>query len=120
MSYELRSEEDLTIMGIFTRASNAEPHRIGDLWRRFHTMGNGKAVAERLTDVNYGVYCEYEGDHTKPFTVVIGCAVPHDAEAPEGMKAITVKAGNFAVYKAHGELPQGVFERLGRSLADSA
>ena len=110
MSYELRSEEALTIVGIFTRASNAEPQKIGDLWRRFHAMGNGSAISARLSDAHYGVYCEYEGDHTKPFTVIIGCAVPADAVVPEGMKKITIEAGSFAVYDVEGELPHAVFD----------
>jgi predicted transcriptional regulator YdeE len=109
MSCQVEHEPSITVMGIFTRASNAEPHKIGDLWRRFHAMGNAKAISARLTDAHYGVYCEYERDHTKPFTVVIGCAVPLDAEVLEGMKKITIEAGSFAVYKAEGELPQGVF-----------
>ena len=110
MSYELRHEKALTIMGIFTRASNDNPREIGDLWRRFHAIGNGSAIPARLSDAHYGVYCEYEGDHSKPFTVVIGCAVPADTEVPEGMKKVTIAAGNFAVYEVEGELPHAVFD----------
>ena len=109
MSYELRTEEGLTILGIFTRASNADPRRIGDLWRQFNALGKDQAIAARSDDKHYCVYCEYEGDHTKPFTVVIGCVVPADTNVPEGMKKITIGAGRFAVWNPEGELPQAVF-----------
>jgi len=110
MSYELVQQPSLTVMGIFTRASNAEPQKIGDLWRRFHAMGNEKIVEARLSDATYSIYCEYKGDHTQPFTVVIGCEVPADVVPVEGMKIVEIETGNFAVYKPVGALPDAVFE----------
>jgi predicted transcriptional regulator YdeE len=110
MSYEIVEEAGLTVVGIYTLASNAEPQKIGDLWRRFHAMGNGADISGRLSNDHICVYCEYEGDWTMPFTVVIGCAVAHDAEVPQGMKKIAIEAGKFAVYHPQGELPQAVFD----------
>ena len=97
-------------MGIHGRASNAEPHKIGDVWRKFNALGKEAAIPARSNDANYCVYCEYEGDHTQPFTVVIGCAVDADSEVPDGMKKITIKAGNYAVWYPEGPLPQSVFD----------
>jgi predicted transcriptional regulator YdeE len=109
-SYALRDEERLTIVGISDRVSNAEAQKIGDLWRRFHVMGGGSAIPTRLSNAVYGVYCEYDGDYTQPFTALIGCAVAPDAAVPEGMRRITVEAGRFAVYRPVGEMPQAVFQ----------
>jgi len=110
LSYEIKDEPSVTVMGVYSRASNAEPDRIGDLWRQFHALGGAQSIAARLSDAAYGVYCEYEGDWTKPFTVVVGCAVPADAEVVEGMKKIAIEAGQYAVLEARGQLPQGVFD----------
>jgi len=110
MSYKLTQQPAITVMGIHTRASNAEPYKIGDLWRRYHAMGDHEGIAARLSDAHYGVYCEYEGDHTQPFTVVIGCEVPVGTAAAEGMRIIEIPAGEFAVYKPVGKLPDAVFE----------
>ncbi|HWZ50440.1 MAG TPA: GyrI-like domain-containing protein [Granulicella sp.] len=109
MSYELQTEGGLTVMGIAVRTSNGTAHHIGELWRRFHTMGNQEAIAARESEAIYSVYCEYEGDYTQKFTVVIGCAVAPDAEVPEGMKKVAVEGGEFAVFPVTGELPAGVF-----------
>jgi predicted transcriptional regulator YdeE len=109
-SYELRDEETLTIVGISDRVSNAEPSKIGDLWRRFHAMGDGSAIPGRLSDAAYGVYCEYEGDYTQPFTAIVGCAVEPDAVVPDGMRKIAIEPGRFAVYRPTGEMPHAVFD----------
>lgn len=110
MSFAIEVLPALAVMGIHTVASNAEPHKIGDLWRRFHAMGDAKGIEARISDDHYCIYCEYEGDWTKPFTVVVGCAVDASADVPEGMKKVTIEAGKFAVLQAKGPLPQGVFD----------
>lgn len=109
MSYELRNQPGLTVMGIDAVASNAEPQKIGDAWRRFHALGGLQSIGARISDEVYSVYCEYEGDWTQPFTVVIGCAVDAAAVAPDGMTIIMIEAGSYAVFAAQGELPQGIF-----------
>jgi predicted transcriptional regulator YdeE len=109
-SYELRDEETLTIVGISDRVSNAEPSKIGDLWRRFHAMRDGSAIPGRLSDAAYGVYCEYEGDYTQPFTAIVGCAVEPDAVVPDGMRKIAIEPGRFAVYRPTGGMPHAVFD----------
>jgi predicted transcriptional regulator YdeE len=109
LSYELQSEGGLTIVGIFTTASNANPRLIGDLWRSFHAQGDLKTMPDTKDDATYCVYCEYEGDASQPFTVVIGRAVHPAATIPKGMKKVDIAAGKYAVYRAVGELPNGVF-----------
>ena len=109
MSYEFRKLPQLMVMGIHTRASNAELGNIGDLWRRFHAMGDHTIIKTRLNDMHYCVYCEYEGDYTQPYTVIIGCEVPEGTPEMEEMKTIRVEAGTFAVYKRSYERPNPVF-----------
>jgi predicted transcriptional regulator YdeE len=109
MSYQLRGADGLVVIGISTRASNASPEKIGDLWRRFHAQGNQKIVEARLDEAVYCVYCEYEGDASQAYTVVVGCAVAPDAAVPDGLKKIGIAAGRYAVFAVMGELPMGVF-----------
>jgi predicted transcriptional regulator YdeE len=98
MSYETKMEGGFTVMGIFTLTSNASPEKIGDLWRRFHAAEDFKLIEARKDDVVYCVYCEYEGDATQQFTVVLGCEVAPGVEAPEGMATVTIAPGEFAVF----------------------
>ncbi len=110
MSYEIEEEPAITVLGFYARVSNAEPRKIGDVWRRFNAAGKEKSIPARTSDQHYCVYCEYEGDWTKEFTVLIGCSVPENAGVPEGMKKITVQSGKYAVWSPEGELPQSVFD----------
>lgn len=100
----------MTILGIYARAGNDNLAQIGDLWRRFRTMGGPATIAARLDDAVYCVYCEYETNSTGTFTVLIGCSVDADAAVPEGMKKLSIDAGRFFVFEPVGELPKSVFE----------
>ena len=114
MSYEVVEEHAIVIQGISTRASNAEPQKIGELWQRFHALGDAAAIPARIADVVYSVYCEYAGDYTAPYTVVLGCAVAPDAAVPEGLHKIVIEPGRFTVCETEGLLPQGVFDAWAR------
>lgn len=109
MNYEVVDQPARTVMGIHARVSNAELNKLGDLWRRFHQSGDHSIVAARLSDMHYCVYCEYEGDHTQPYTVVIGCEVAEGTPQAEGLKVVGVEAGRFAVYTRPYEQPNPVF-----------
>ncbi|WP_162539372.1 GyrI-like domain-containing protein [Granulicella sp. WH15] len=108
MSNAVQDVRAFTVLGLAARASNAAPEAIGALWGQVYAAGGAQSIAARLDDTIYSVYCEYEGDHTNPYTVVIGCAVAPDAATFEGMRKIHVDAGRFAVFPATGELPQSV------------
>ena len=110
MSYETKEELGLTVLGFHARASNANPRKIGDLWRIFNAGGREQSIPARIREEHYCVYCEYQSDWTKEFTVVVGCAVAADADVPEGMKKVQIAAGRFAVWCPEGPLPQGVFD----------
>jgi predicted transcriptional regulator YdeE len=110
VNFRLQDERELTVLGIHARVSNAAPEKIGDLWRKFHALGDAKSIETRLNDAVYSVYCEYEGDFTAEYTVLIGCAVDADAAVPEAMKKIKIEAGKFAVFEPVGELPRSLWE----------
>ena len=109
MSFELAQLPGITVMGLHTRASNTELNKIGDVWAKFHASGDHEIVAARLNNMHYCVYCEYEGDHTQPFTVVVGCEVPEGTPEVDGLRAVRIDAGKFAVYKRLYERPNPVF-----------
>jgi predicted transcriptional regulator YdeE len=110
VSFTLQKAKHLTVLGIYARASNADPQNIGILWRKFQAMGSAGAIEARSDDAVYCVYCEYESDFNGAYTVLIGCAVDAAARVPEGMKKIRIEAGKFAVFEPAGELPTSVIE----------
>ncbi len=108
MSSAVQDVRAFTVLGLSARASNAAPEAIGALWGQFYAAGGAQSIAARLDDDIYSVYCEYAGDHTQPYTVVVGCSVDPDTAVPENMKKVHVDAGRFAAFPATGELPQSV------------
>lgn len=109
MSHEIVELPGITVMGISTRASFEELSKIGDVWRKFHAMGDHRIIEARLSDFHYGVYCEYEGDWTQPYTTVVGCEVAEGTRAVAGMKTVRIEPGVFAMYKLKYEKPNPVF-----------
>jgi len=59
------------------------------------------------------LYCDYEGDYTQPYSLVIVCPVSSLDNIPEGMVAKTIPAGSYAVFRAIGEYPASLIETWG-------
>lgn len=96
--------------GIDCRTSNRTPEEIGALWKRFHGEKIAEQIVGRVDGRVYSVYCEYESDASGEFTVLVGCAVPTDAPAAEGMMKKTVAASRYAVFDVVEPSPSGIAE----------
>jgi predicted transcriptional regulator YdeE len=77
----------------------------GNLWQKFEKEHITDRISGKIGDEIYAVYFEYEGDHTKPFSYLIGCKVKENSQAPEGMTSLTIPAGNFIKLIAKGKMP---------------
>jgi predicted transcriptional regulator YdeE len=55
----------------------------------------------------YCVYTDYEEDHRKPYTTVLGYKVKDLDTVPEGLTGITVPGKMFEVFTASGNLAEG-------------
>ncbi len=109
MNYETITCDGLELVGLETRASNADPASIGALWGRF--FGDpGVQQVDALDDAVVAVYCEYEGDHTQPYTFFLGRRVAPEAAVPEGCVRRRVGRGSFARFIAEGEQPAALIE----------
>lgn len=104
---ELRFALEKTIHGLSTRTDNAtemNPNKgkIGALWQAFDKSvpvdyKNGERV--------YGVYSDYESDHTGAFTVLAGfdgTSLPLNVK----LEKITIPEAKYLVFTHKGEMPQ--------------
>lgn len=101
----------MMIVGISCRTSNgpkAAPVDIPKLWQRFYGENIASQISNKASEEIVALYCDYEGDHTKPYTVVIGCPVTSVESMPEGMVVKIVPEGTYAEYKAAGEQPKAL------------
>lgn len=115
--YEIVQKPAMTIVGIECRVSNrsdSAPILIPKHWEKFYKEGISDKIPNKASGEVIALYCDYEGDYTKPYSLVIGCPVTAVDQVPKGMVVKTVPASTFAVYKATGEFPKSIVDTWGR------
>jgi predicted transcriptional regulator YdeE len=113
---EVLQKPALMVVGIECRTSNIDGAAARDIPRlsqKFSAENVMSRIPNRVSDDVIVLYCDYEGDYTKPYTCVMGCAVTSIDHIPAGMVAKTVPASTFAVFQAKGEFPQSVAKTWG-------
>jgi len=65
-------------------------------------------IPNKVDNTIYCMYTEYEKDHTKPYTTLLGCKVENLENIPAGMIGKTVEGGNYIKQTVKGNLMQGV------------
>lgn len=115
--YEIVQKPAIHIIGITCRTSNgreAGPQDIPNLWGRFLSEGVFNRIPNKTGNEVIALYCDYEGDYTKPYSLIIGCAVSSINIIPEGMVAKTIPASSYAVFRAIGDHPKAIIETWGK------
>jgi predicted transcriptional regulator YdeE len=105
MNYRTISLPAFTLVGISARASNDRPEGIGQLWQQFYTQGISAKIPNKKSENIYSLYIDYESDHTKPYTLLIGCEVNDVSFLPPGLVPKTVPGAKYAVIPANGKQP---------------
>ncbi len=104
-------KQAITIVGISCKTSNAPDAASVDipkLWKKFYEEGIAEKIPNKTSDAVFALYCDYEGDYTKPYSLVIGCPVASDGQVPDGMVAKTIPQGTYAIFTAVGDYPASV------------
>lgn len=115
-SYVVVQKPAILLIGIDCRTSNAPeagPQDIRKLWGRFYGEDIISQIPNKTSNEVIALYCDYEGDYTQPYSVVIGCPVSSIDTIPEGMVAKTIPESSYAVFRAVGEHPQALIETWG-------
>ncbi|MBL7768245.1 MAG: effector binding domain-containing protein [Flavipsychrobacter sp.] len=101
----------MKIIGITVRTSNASGASGTDipaLWNRFMAEEMLLKIPNRINDTIYCVYTDYESDHTKPYTTLLGCQVTELDVIPEGMTGIEIPMGTYEQITVSGNLLEGI------------
>lgn len=113
-NYTIVQKPSLIVIGIECRTSNhpeAAPHDIPMLWERFHRENIPAQILNKASNEIIGLYCDYEGDASKPYSFVCGCSVTSQSVIPKGMVAKFVPASTYAVFQSSGEFPKSLIEK---------
>jgi len=115
-SHKVVQKPAIRIIGIDCQTSNAPEAGLQDipkLWGRFYGEDVLNRIPNKTSNEVIALYCDYEGDYTQPYSVVIGCPVSSIDIIPEGMVTKTIPASSYAVFRAIGEHPKALIETWG-------
>jgi predicted transcriptional regulator YdeE len=121
-THEVVQKPAILVIGIDCRTSNspeAGPQDIPKLWGRFYSEDIISRIPNKTSNEVIALYCDYEGDYTQPYSVVIGCPVSSIDTIPEGMVAKTIPASSYAIFRATGEHPKALIETWGKIWQES-
>lgn len=103
--------QPFNIIGIAVRTTNENEQGAKDiagLWNRFLSENLLAKIPNRVDNTVYSLYSDYEGDHTQPYTALLGCKVTNLDNLPEGMVAWEIKGGTYVHLTAKGDLTKGL------------
>ncbi|QSB29208.1 GyrI-like domain-containing protein [Flavobacterium sp. CLA17] len=95
------------VIGISVRTTNQNNQAgkdIADLWNRFMNDKISEAIPNKIDNTVYSIYTDYESDHTKPYTTILGCRVENLNDIPNGMIGKSFDGGNYVKLSAKGDL----------------
>lgn len=99
-------DADLIIIGLSARIDpSLAASQIPALWQRFATTFS---AGQRPI---YAVYCDYEADGARPYTMVLGVEATRTAEVAPGLRRVTVPRGAYASFEASGDPRQVIWQR---------
>lgn len=103
--------DPFNLIGISIRTTNEgqqADREIAELWQRFLAENILGKIPNKVEDTIYSLYTEYEGDHTKPYTAILGCKAKNLKDIPEGMVGKSFDGGTYIKTTAKGDLMKGL------------
>ncbi|MFK5972078.1 MAG: GyrI-like domain-containing protein [Flavobacteriaceae bacterium] len=99
------------IIGISIRTTNENEQAakdIGALWNTFMSEQIIEKIPNKVDCTIYSIYTDYESDHTKPYTTVLGCKVENLNEIPYEMVGKSFEGGKYVSFSAKGDVTKGL------------
>ncbi|MBO0910226.1 MAG: AraC family transcriptional regulator [Acidobacteria bacterium] len=91
-----------TVVGIEARTDNrreaGEAGVIPGQWQKFFSQDIPAKIPNKTGPDFYAIYARYSSGHNGEYNYVVGARVKDGTVPPEGMVAIRVAAGNYAVF----------------------
>jgi len=103
--------EPFKLIGISIRTTNENGQaakEIAELWGKFMNENTLSAIPNKVDSTVYSLYTDYEGDHTQPYTAILGCKVESLKSIPDGMIGKSFDERNYVKTTAKGDLMKGL------------
>ncbi len=98
------------VIGISVRTTNENRQAGNDipaLWNKFMSEGILEKIPNKIDNTLYCIYTNYEKDHTKPYTTILGCKVSTLDLIPAEMVGKEIESSNYDMRTAKGNIFQG-------------
>ena len=85
MKYEIVELEEKIVEGIGIRTTNEDGKSmqdIGRLWQQYFADGMYEKIPNKVNGKTIGLYTDYEGDYTKPYSFMVGSQVEARCTTP--------------------------------------
>ncbi|WP_395166533.1 GyrI-like domain-containing protein [Francisella salimarina] len=110
----------MKVVGVASKVSNDREDLLEEAWELFFNSEvleylNGQNISQDIISVYYG----YEGDHTAPYTLLIGYEVAESFEVPTGLNSVQIEL-NHQTYRVEGELPDAIIDKWQQIWADNS
>lgn len=103
--------QKFNVIGISVRTTNENGQSGRDipaLWSQFMTEEIQSKIPNKVSEDLFCIYTDYEKDHTKPYTTILGCKVESLDVVPENMIGKTIESANYKELIAKGNLSEGI------------
>lgn len=101
--------EPFKVIGIEVRTTNENNQAAQDipvLWEKLMKENIVENIPNKIDNTIYSIYTDYEKDHTKPYTTLLGCKVENLDIIPEGMIGKSFEGGNYVKFTPKGNLAE--------------
>ncbi|MGB6153108.1 MAG: GyrI-like domain-containing protein [Pricia sp.] len=102
------------IIGIAIRTTNENNQAATDipaLWDHFIKENILEKIPNKVDNTVYALYTDYESDHTRPYTTILGCKTENLNVVPDGMMGRTFEGGDYIKFTTRGNLAKGLIIR---------
>ncbi|MFG4000654.1 GyrI-like domain-containing protein [Flavobacterium aquidurense] len=103
--------QKFNVIGISVRTTNVNGQSGKDipaLWNTFMSEAIQSKIPGKISEELFCIYTDYEKDHTKPYTTILGCKVENLDVVPENMIGKTIESANYEELIAKGNLSEGI------------
>jgi len=103
--------QKFNVIGISVRTTNENGQSGKDipaLWSQFMSEEIQSKIPNKVSEDLFCIYTDYEKDHTKPYTTILGCKVESLDVVPENMIGKTIESANYKELIAKGNLYEGI------------
>jgi predicted transcriptional regulator YdeE len=111
MNQKIINKESFKIIGIEIHTSNEKTMiDIPKMWGKFVTENIKDRIPNKINNDVLAVYTNYEGNHTKPYSYILGCEVSSLDIIPEGMISKTILSAQYEIFTAKGKMPDEIIK----------